>query len=457
MTLDESWLAGSVEIQARMPRSDLFNAVKGVYVDPDREWQPTDFPIITNTTYEAQDGGFSIIRDLELPYTLHSEAAQRIAKIALEKSRQGIIATLPCNMKALQVAIYDTISVTLTQPGWSSKVFRVIQWELNDQGGVTLTVQEESSASYDWNNGEATTYDPAPDTNLPDPTVIESPGNPVVTEGQYTSTTGSGVKVKVTLTWAVSENAFIDRYRIEYKLSSDSTWTFFDEVDDNTTTGVIFDFVPGVYDFAVTAISIRNVSSDRAISSKEIIGLSGAPAAITDFTLNAIHNSAHLKWTQASDLDVQIGGGIELRWASAISGATWSEAMPLGPVLSGIATNAVVPLLTGTYFIKAVDSSGNKSETATSIVSTIANVVNLNTVATSTQHPTFSGSKTNMAVDGGDLVLNDSILFDDAAGNFDEMNGNFDDAGGVSYETSGSYEFDSAIDLGDVLHLPGAL
>ncbi len=35
-------------------------------------------------------------------------------------------------------------------------------------GPIILALQEESAASYDWNNGEATIVDPSPDTNLPD-------------------------------------------------------------------------------------------------------------------------------------------------------------------------------------------------------------------------------------------------------------------------------------------------
>jgi hypothetical protein len=50
-------LAGPIRAELRTPRKELFNAVKGTFVDPDRDWQPTDFPFVTNNTYEAQDGG----------------------------------------------------------------------------------------------------------------------------------------------------------------------------------------------------------------------------------------------------------------------------------------------------------------------------------------------------------------------------------------------------------------
>jgi hypothetical protein len=458
ISIDESWLAGDIEVQAKKPRNELFNAVKGVYVAPDKGWQPTDFPMVTNSTYETQDGGVRIIRDLELPFTTNSVEAQRIAKILLEQGRQGIIVKMPCNFKALQLSIMDTVSVSIDQLGWASKVFRVVQWELNIEGGFTLTLQEEASASYDWSSGEQLTIDPAPDTNLPDLFTVQAPGNPVITEELYSTTDGSGLKTKAVITWAESPHSYVDRYIVQYKLATDSAYTPGGFVDAPLTTLTLDDLEPALYDFQVKAINVRGVSSEFATTRKEIKGLTDPPSDVTGFTLNVVSGMAHVQWDPHPDLDVKVGGGFVLKWSSKTSGATWSHGVDIGPELSGADTKAVVELLAGTYMIKALDSGGRESVNASTIVSTVANLASLNAIATGDQHPTFPGTKTNMFVDADDdtLKLDGGGLFDDLSGNFDDAVGLFDSGGGLGFADSASYQFynvgDSVDywDLGDI-------
>ena len=105
--------------------------------------------------------------------------------------------------------------------------------------------------------------------------------------------------------------------------------------------------------------------------------------------------------------------------------------------------------MTGTYFIKAVDKVGNSSENAVSTVAIIENIKGLNLVSTSTQNPNFTGTKTNMTVVDNKLQLGTANNFDDVAGNFDDASGLFDGGGG-NVASSGTYEFDTFIDLGSV-------
>ena len=442
ISIDAGWLAGAIEVVARPQRNDLFNAVKGVYVDPNKDWQPTDFYPVTNATYEAQDGGDRIIRDIELPFVTDAERAQRLAKIALEKGRQGIVATVPCNMNAFQVQIWDTVQVTISQLGWSSKVFRVINWEMTDDGVILLTLTEEASTVYDWNAGQATFFDAAPDTNLPDFNTVSPPGAILVTEALYESTPGSGVKTKAILTWVASDDGFVREYEVSYKLAADTAYI---PVSGRSreTTATVYDLAPGTWDFRVIAYNRYGVASGPATRRAEIYGLTAPPDDITGFTMNAVNGQAHLQWNLPPDLDVLVGGGVILKWSAKTAGATWSNGLHIGPQLSGADTKAVVELLAGTYLLKAVDSSGNESLNAATVVSTVALLAALNAVQTGDQHPTFPGTKTDMLVDGDDdtLMLDSEGLFDDGAGNFDDAAGDFDNGGGAGFVDGGSYQF----------------
>ena len=124
--------------------------------------------------------------------------------------------------------------------------------------------------------------------------------------------------------------------------------------------------------------------------------------------------------------------------------------MDIADKVSRPANTVVVPAMTGTYFIKAFDKLGNGSENAVSAVAIIENIKGLNTVATSTQNPGFTGSTTNMVVVDNKLRLDTATLFDSVAGNFDDASGLFDAGGGGNIASSGSYEFDTHIDLGAV-------
>lgn len=451
--IDRSWLRDTVEVIPKAERDDLFNAVSGVYVEPDKNWQVTDFPILTNPTYEAEDRNQRITRDIEYKFITNGERAQRLAKIALERGRQAITVKLKCNLKALQLKPWDTVTYTEPLLGFESKVFRVLDWSMNSDSSVDLLLREEASGIYDWNAGEATTYDLAPNTNLPDPTVVDTVGNLQVTEELYSSTTGSGVKARAILTWDEADEGFLDRYEVSYKLTSASDYT-----PAGVTTGLtftVFDIDPGVYDFRVYTRSYNNVLSEPVITTKELFGLTAPPADITNFRIQAIDGAAHLQWDQAVDLDVKIGGSIELRHTSKTTGYSWSDGIQIGPALSGISTNATVELLAGTYLVKAVDSTGNKSVNATAVTVANTNISGLTEVATATQQPSFDGAKTNMAVNtvDGTLRLDGVGLFDDEAGNFDDAAGFFDYGNGNGFETSGTYIFDDGsgndyIDLG---------
>lgn len=169
LTLTQDDLRGPISILPKKPRRDLFNAVRGLYAGKGTFDQPTDFPPVTNSTYETQDGGERITTDLQFEFTNDGIAAQRIAKIHLEKERQGIVFNAPCKLgAAITLRPGDTVMWTLPRMGWSSKVFRVEGWSMrcDEDYGIDLVLQEESSANYDWNLGNATVDDPAPDTTL---------------------------------------------------------------------------------------------------------------------------------------------------------------------------------------------------------------------------------------------------------------------------------------------------
>jgi hypothetical protein len=178
--LTEADLRAPIQVQTRVSRRELLNAVRGVYVDPGAIWMPTDYPIVTNAAYEAQDGE-RIPSEMDLPFTISPSMAQRLAKIHLEQARQQITVDFPAALSAYRIQAPDVVNLTIDRYGWAQKPFEVMEsiLVLEDGAdgapvlGATLRLSETAPEVYDWNNGEETERDPAPDTTLPDPFTVD--------------------------------------------------------------------------------------------------------------------------------------------------------------------------------------------------------------------------------------------------------------------------------------------
>ena len=166
VSLGEDDFIGTFKVIPSMPRSELFNRVRGTFINPDNYWQASDLPVIENATYEGFDGGEQITRDIEHAWIIDSYRGQRVNKIFLERSRLGMTLEAKTNLRGLKVGVGKTVSLNVPKLGWSGKVFMVERWTEADDG-VEMVLREEVPGVYDWNYGEAITFDPAPNTDLP--------------------------------------------------------------------------------------------------------------------------------------------------------------------------------------------------------------------------------------------------------------------------------------------------
>lgn len=448
VSLNEDDLDGPIKLTTRLSRREIFNGVKGVYVSPADFYQPTDFPPVTNATYLSEDQGERIWKDIDLQFTTSAATAQRLAKIELEKARQQMTTVWPCNLKAFRIQAGDVVYLNNARFGWVNKPFEVDDWQFSIRGnndapqlGIDLYMRETASAVYDWNSGNETTVDVAPNTTLPNPFTVIAPGIPVVTESKYVTNEGAGVKVRAIVSW-VGMDRYASSYQLEHKLASASTWTVHPRT--HGTSENIDDIAPGIYDFRVKSINTLGVSSDYSSVTKEIYGLSDIPADVGGFAVIKIGGIAQAQWNAAADIDVLFGGYIVIRHSPMTSGATWNDGVILD-TFDGNTVNGLLPLMTGTYMAKAIDSRGIYSSGVASFVATEGMVTGFTTVATSTQHAAFSGAKTNIVKVDDIIKLDNTDLFDSA-----ELFDSSDPIDGGNIADSGSYAFDTHLDMGTV-------
>jgi hypothetical protein len=440
-TLTISDLAGDVELITRPPRRELFNAVRGTFIDPDRSWQASEFYPYTDADYETEDGE-RIWRDIELPYVTDNPRAQRLAKMLLERARESLTVRAPVRYAGIRYRVWQTISVTLDDFGWSSKPFRIVSLSFDPVSGiVTLTLREESAASYAWVYDELADAPNAPDTTLVSPFTIPAPNGLAVSESLYVTANGAGVKTRATLTWAASAHPFVRGYDVQIREATATEWRTLPGTQGELQA-VVDDIADGLYVWRVRARTTV-AAGDWATVQKRIGGLAAEPpAAVTGLAVQSIGGLAFLRWDLHADLDVRVGGRIEFRHSPDDAG-TWSGSTSIGEAVPGGATWTVLPLKAGTYLAKAVDAGGRHSATAATIRSTQATALSYANVDTLTEHPAFSGTGTDTVVVSSTLRLNSSGDMDSEA-DFDAI-ADLDTLGGLM--PAGSYAFSGGMDL----------
>ena len=133
ITLTEDDLVAPMTVATKVSRREIFNGVKGVFASPADNYQPTDFPAVTNATYLAEDQDDRLWKDADLQYTVSPSMAQRISKIDLERARQQITVAIVTNLSGLRLQAGDTVQLTNSRMGWTAKAFDIVDWSLNTQ------------------------------------------------------------------------------------------------------------------------------------------------------------------------------------------------------------------------------------------------------------------------------------------------------------------------------------
>ncbi len=404
LTLTDGDLSGSFSVQPRQSRQDTFNGVKGVFISPANDWAPADFPAVKNDTYMADDGGLRLWRDVQYNFTISPAMAQRLAKIELERGRQQITCTGSYMLKAMQCMPGDVIAVTRSRLGWSAKYFEVIEWTFQQSGdalAVVLSLRETAEGVWDWADGEETTIDLAPNSDLPDPFTVPTPSTPTLTSTTTVQDDGS-VFPRFTVAWTTPNNIYVESggfVSVEFKVQADSAWMEWGRVRgdllSDTITGVV---IGEIYDVRLRFINSSGVrGSYSATASLTVAGDTSAPATPSGLAATAgTGKSISLAWTANTESDLA-----EYRvYRCATSGGSYSL---VAEVSANRFVDVDVSYSTAYYYkVSAVDYSENESaQTAYVTATTGGTPAGIDTTpASDPTAATLNTSGTYQATDG---------------------------------------------------------
>jgi hypothetical protein len=454
ITLDEDDFRGGISIQTKQSRRNLFNTVKGIFTSPSSNWQPSDYPMVTSSTFVSEDNDETIFGNVDLPFTTSPTMAQRIAKVVLFKNRQQMVLQAPMKLSAFKLQVGDTVTINNTRLGFSSKIFQVADWTfISDETdvGVDLILQETSSSVFDWSAEESQFI--SDNTTLPSAETVSAPS----LELSDIMRAYSGVVTTFLLVKATSGQGTTNEIEAEYR--NTSTDTEYTTLGKAKTVGgsVKFELANAedgmTYEVRARSVNAFNVYSDSSSAIHEVIGKSAVPSDVADFSVNIVNNLAVCSWTVNNELDIS---HYVIRHTPATSSPVYAGSTVVADYISNANNQMSLPAQTGTYMIKAVDVIGLTSETSAK-KAVIRNQIadNFNVVTSTTQSTGFTGTKTDAEVVARDgvnyLQIKLGELFDDHSGNFDDAVGDFDDGGEVQSNLDGFYEFSTnPIDLGAI-------
>ena len=449
LTLTDDDFISQISIESKKSRKNLFNTVKGIFTSSETSWQPTDYPIVTSSTFTDADGE-TIYGNIDLPFTTSSATAQRIAKIALFKNRQQIVVSAQVKMSGFKLQVGDTVNVTNSRLGWTDKVFEIAEWSFNtnDTLGINLIMVETASSVYDWDAEESEFV--ADNTTLPTVQTVTAPAIVVTDELRVYSESPITV-LKVVCS---SSQGTTNEFEVEALNNNDPDGEY---VTLGRSKHNIFELVNAedgaVYTVRARSINSFNVHSSYVTADHEVVGKTAPPNDVEDFSSNVIGDVVALNWTPVPDLDLS---HYIIRHTPITVSPKFEEGIIVARKVAKPANSILLPAKTGTYMIKAIDVLGIESENSAKSVIILNSITrDYNIVSSSTESPDFTGAKQDVEVvtrDGTNyLELIHAVLFDDGVGTFDDDIGLFDDGGQTAFNTEGTYDF-PLFDLGAVFN-----
>ena len=355
-TVDESQIVGDITVQTKQSRRSAYNGVKGVFLSEEDNYILADYPAQISSAYAVQDGD-PIYLDMALPFTTNNVRAQRLAKLALFRSRQQEAITIPCNLSALRFKIGDNINVTNARLGYNQKVFEVVGYSMGFSAGGTMGVDvqaiETAASIWNWAASDEEVFLGGGEVALYNGAVSKPPTNVQVASDSFLADDGT-FNTAFKVSWTNADDAFTDRYLVEWKLTSASEYF---STTTKSTPAIINNLQNGeVYNVRVTAINELGVSSTPVSPSNPTAAVdTTAPSVPSSVSASGEFEQITIAWTNPTVDDfshVDVYGSNSSGSGFALIGKSAGT--------SFIETDLAVGV-TRYYKLKSIDYTGNAS------------------------------------------------------------------------------------------------
>lgn len=360
-TLTEEDLAGPLSFTPASAKSGRVNRIKGVIFDPGSSWTRSEYPVVEVAAYATVDAE-ELEQDLNFNFITSKYQAQRVARIAMERSRYGMNVAGVFNLGHMEIQAGDRVTLDFANAGINNVVFLVQDARVSLEGGVALTMRQDDAAIYVDDPNDRSQIVAPPALTLPDPEPVAATGL-AITEELYSTNGGRDIKTRIIANWTDVDPDRQQSYDMQFKKTADSDWLpMFTGVEGSV--GRYDDVEPDAYDFQIRAVNSIGWAGDwSATTAQTILGKTAVPP-----DPGAISNNNNLiEWVyNTPPLDL---AGFELRYHIGAN-TDWPSATKAHEGLLSLNQFDARTLLTQatTILVKAVDTSGIYSTNAATIL-----------------------------------------------------------------------------------------
>ena len=358
----ESNITGSWVISQGGKRAK-YNRVTAGFYNPAKKWQP-DLAMVESTALRATDNGLILEAKIDLPFTANSYRAQNIGQLTLNQSRYGLVVKFSAFQEGLRCEVGDVVPITHTTPGWSAKLFRIMQIEIKDNDEVYVVAREYSASVY-----TQAVLSPAAviaQSNLPDPFSVPAVSGLTLASGttELLRLSDGSVISRIRVGWTAPTEVYAQKGQVEVQTqaTTDLGWSPVDIVAAELGVAWVSPVQDGAsYNVRIRAINSIGVRGAWSQGTVQVVGKTAPPSDVPWLRLDG----ERLTWGPVSDIDL---AGYRVRWQPGGS-RSWSDALELHTGLLAVSPwdLVTIPYGAGQILIKAVDTTGNESLNVTAI------------------------------------------------------------------------------------------
>lgn len=405
----ESNITGSWVISQAGKRAK-YNRVTAGFYNPAKKWQP-DLATVESTALRATDNGLVLESKIDTPFSASVYRAQNIAQLTLNQSRYGLVVKFSAFQEGLRCEVGDVVPITHSTPGWSGKLFRILQIEIKDNDEVYIVAREYSASIY-----VQAVLAPAAvvaQSNLPDPFSVPAVLGLSLSSGtsELLRLADGSVISRIRVSWTAPTEAYSQKGQVEVqlKLSSDAGWAPVDLVAAELATAWASPVQDGVsYDVRVRIVNAIGVRGPWTQATVSVVGKTAPPSDVPWLRLDG----TRLTWGAVGDIDLD---GYRVRWQPGTS-RSWLDALELHTGLLTVSPwdLVTIPYGAGQILIKAVDTTGNESLNVTAIACNLGDAPVENVFASYTLNttPIVAIDTSKMwSSDGAQLWTNATAVF----------------------------------------------
>ena len=358
----ESNITGSWVISQAGKRAK-YNRVTAGFYNPAKKWQP-DLAMVESTALRATDNGLILEAKIDLPFTANSYRAQNIGQLTLNQSRYGLVVKFSAFQEGLRCEVGDVVPITHSTPGWSAKLFRIMQIEIKDNDEVYVVAREYSASVY-----TQAVLSPAAviaQSNLPDPFSVPAVSGLTLTSGtsELLRLADGSVISRIRVGWTAPTEVYAQKGQVEVqsKATTDLGWSPVDIVAAELGVAWVSPVQDSAsYNVRIRAINSIGVRGAWSQGTVQVVGKTAPPSDVPWLRLDG----ERLTWGPVTDIDL---AGYRVRWQPGGS-RSWSDALELHTGLLAVSPwdLVTIPYGAGQILIKAVDTTGNESLNVTAI------------------------------------------------------------------------------------------